>query len=73
MTIAASHTHTHLQIILTSSVDFIVQVEPIEIKRCCELLSVLHEVIAVQAERVIVGVPHRPNVRSGIRVRAVAV
>ena len=72
MTITASYTNLH--IILTCSVDLIVQVEPIETKRCCELLSVLHEVIAVQAGRVIVGVPYRPNVCSAAaRVRAVAI
>ena len=72
MTITASYTNLH--IILTCSVDLIVQVEPIEIKRCCELLSVLHEVIAVQAGRVIVGVHYRPNVCSAAaRVRAVAI
>ena len=72
VTIAASYTNLH--IILTSSVDLIVQVEPIEINRCCELLSVLHEVIAVQARWVIIRVPHRLNVCSATaRVRAVAV
>ena len=72
MTITVSYTHLH--IILTSSVDLIIQLEPMELNRCCELLSVLHEVIAVQAGRVIVGVPYRLNVCSvTARVRAVAV
>ena len=72
ITIIASD--THLQIVLTSSVDIIIQVEPIEMNRCCELFSVLHEVIAVQVGRVGVVVPYRPNVCSATaRIRAVAV